>query len=586
MLTRRSRKEGIASPSDAETTSRTKRSITPSKRSKTPSKRSATPSKSKRSATPSKSKKPVNRLRSKSKSVERRIRTRSRSANKTVVKTGPRVVLERYNIKPEDLVFKKKEIKNKNSVEFVDSNSRKSQTPVKEVTSITSPAKLNISGNVSVTSSSPRSRLDYNDESDDEIKLSNNITSKTYPVEFGGTFGKIILSALLPIIVVLHKIAIKTKGNLIPFPRGYLRLANYYDQDVFIWTAASVFLQLLISLVPLAKKSKSLTRLSLGDDFNFIYYRFSGFFNLIIAGLIIWAMDYYNCPINFVLEIVTKKTVPHIVASVLYTFIISIILFIKAKYTNKIDNSSFNFVQKLFIGTTINPTLGPINIKLAFCRYSTLMTILFNYLVIMDSLKNPVNIHLYFVAGLQIFYAIDKLIFEFNLLSSFYLQNEKDGYWTIIQQFLQPIINFLPIQILLTDNLPVNYIILSISSFIFLFGYICQRYSDFTKYQYEKNLSFVYKPSYVRTNVDGLWSYVRYPNYIGTILVHLALILPIFEPNLGSLQASWPVLLYPLYYIITLSHQCVRISTHYRFQCGDRWDRAYLAKWNLIPKIF
>lgn len=103
-----------------------------------------------------------------------------------------------------------------------------------------------------------------------------------------------------------------------------------------------------------------------------------GFFNLIIAGLIIWAMDYYNCPINFVLEIVTKKTVPHIVASVLYTFIISIILFIKAKYTNKIDNSSFNFVQKLFIGTTINPTLGPINIKLAFCRYSTLMTVSLN----------------------------------------------------------------------------------------------------------------------------------------------------------------------------------------------------------------
>lgn len=71
----------------------------------------------------------------------------------------------------------------------------------------------------------------------------------------------------------------------------------------------------------------------------------------------------------------------------------------------------------------------------------------------MDSLKNPVNIHLYFVAGLQIFFAIDKLIFEFNLLSSFYLQKEKVGYWTIIQQFLQPIINFLPIQILLANNL-------------------------------------------------------------------------------------------------------------------------------------
>jgi len=90
----------------------------------------------------------------------------------------------------------------------------------------------------------------------------------------------------------------------------------------------------------------------------------------------------------------------------------------------------------------------------------------------------------------------------------------------------------------------------------------------------------------VRIIVDGLWSYVRFPNYIGTIIVHLALILPIIEPNLSSLHASWPVLLYPLYYIITLSHKCVRISTYARLQYGNTWDRQYTVKWNLIPKIF
>jgi len=90
----------------------------------------------------------------------------------------------------------------------------------------------------------------------------------------------------------------------------------------------------------------------------------------------------------------------------------------------------------------------------------------------------------------------------------------------------------------------------------------------------------------MRIIVDGLWSYVRFPNYIGTIIVHLALTLPIIEPNLSSLQASWPVLLYPLYYIITLSHKCVRISTYARVQYGNTWDCQYTVKWNLIPKIF
>uniref|UniRef100_A0A2S2NHJ1 Lamin-B receptor n=1 Tax=Schizaphis graminum TaxID=13262 RepID=A0A2S2NHJ1_SCHGA len=559
MLTRRSRKEGVASPSDADTSSK--------------SKRSATPSKTKKPATPRRSK-----SRSKSKSIERKIRTRSRSANKNL--RVPQVVLERFETKKDIPIYKKKEIKSKKSPEPVDSQSRKSPTPVKEVVnSRISPVPDKISDKMSTTSS----RLDYNDESDDEPQLANNTKCKTYPVEFGGLFGNIILTILLPFLVILAKIAIKAKGNLIPFPRGYLRLANYYDQDVFIWTAAIVLLQLFISLVPLAKKSKAL----LDDNYKYNYYRFSGFLNLIIAALIVLAMDYYKCPIHFILEIVTKKTVPHIVASVLYTFIISLILYIKGKYTNQIDKfDSLNFVQKLFIGTTNNPTLGPINIKLAFYRYSILMTILFNSLVINESLKNAININLYFVAGLQIFYALDKLIFEFNLLSSFYLQKEKDGYWTILQLFLQPIINFLPIQILLSNNLPVNYIILSISSIIFLFGYIFQRYSDFTKYKHEVNSSFVYRSSSVRIIADGFWSYIRYPNYTGTIIVHLALILPIIEPNLSSLQTSWPVLLYPLYYIITLSHKCVRISTYSRLQNGVTWDCQYTTKWNLIPKIF
>lgn len=37
---------------------------------------------------------------------------------------------------------------------------------------------------------------------------------------------------------------------------------------------------------------------------------------------------------------------------------------------------------------------------------------------------------------------------------------------------------------------PVNYIILSISSIIFLIGLICQRYSKFTKYQYENSSNY------------------------------------------------------------------------------------------------
>lgn len=70
-------------------------------------------------------------------------------------------------------------------------------------------------------------------------------------------------------------------------------------------------------------------------------------------------------------------------ASVLCAFIISLALYIKSKYTslqdvnNKQTTNSLNVIQKLFIGTTSNPTLGPINIKLALYRYSLLLTVSF-----------------------------------------------------------------------------------------------------------------------------------------------------------------------------------------------------------------
>jgi len=73
---------------------------------------------------------------------------------------------------------------------------------------------------------------------------------------------------------------------------------------------------------------------------------------------------------------------------------------------------------------------------------------------------------------------------------------------------------------------------------------------------------------------------------MGAIIAHLALILPVIELNLESVQASWPVFIYPLYYIITLSHRCVRVSNEVQSQYNYMWDHKYATKWNLIPKIY
>lgn len=49
-----------------------------------------------------------------------------------------------------------------------------------------------------------------NNESDNELELSNSKKIVTSPIEFGGSFGNFILALLLPILVILSKIAVKT----------------------------------------------------------------------------------------------------------------------------------------------------------------------------------------------------------------------------------------------------------------------------------------------------------------------------------------------------------------------------------------
>lgn len=53
------------------------------------------------------------------------------------------------------------------------------------------------------------SRLMY-DESDDELQLINDKKIIKSPIEFGGSFGNIILTIVLPVTVILAKIALKT----------------------------------------------------------------------------------------------------------------------------------------------------------------------------------------------------------------------------------------------------------------------------------------------------------------------------------------------------------------------------------------
>lgn len=83
-----------------------------------------------------------------------------------------------------------------------------------------------------VSSGNP-SKLDYEDESDSEPHLENNKRTTVLPVEFGGSFGNIVLALLLPILVIVAKIALKAVMNTIHFSNFYVINSDFLFRKEF-----------------------------------------------------------------------------------------------------------------------------------------------------------------------------------------------------------------------------------------------------------------------------------------------------------------------------------------------------------------
>lgn len=78
--------------------------------------------------------------------------------------------------------------------------------------------------------------------------------------------------------------------------------------------------------------------------------------------------------------------------------------------------------------------------------------------------------------------------------------------------------------------------------------------------------------------VSGYWGLVRHPNYIGDILMHLAI---------GAICFTSPCALGALPSTILLIHRASRIDARCKRQYGSYWDKyCQKVKYQLIPKIY
>lgn len=88
-------------------------------------------------------------------------------------------------------------------------------------------------------------------------------------------------------------------------------------------------------------------------DYNLSNY-FAGLVNLVVGFLIVAGLKHYKISIEFILEMVIKKNVPHIVASTLFCFIILTVIYVTNKLEKQISESKNLNIFQIF-GTSLNP---------------------------------------------------------------------------------------------------------------------------------------------------------------------------------------------------------------------------------------
>lgn len=78
--------------------------------------------------------------------------------------------------------------------------------------------------------------------------------------------------------------------------------------------------------------------------------------------------------------------------------------------------------------------------------------------------------------------------------------------------------------------------------------------------------------------ISGLWGFVRKPNYLGDILMHLALVPFVYNV---------PPVLFLIFTVALLVHRAARDNAHCRQKYGGSWERYCLkVKYVLLPKVY
>lgn len=295
-----------------------------------------------------------------------------------------------------------------------------------------------------------------------------------------------------------------TRSDKLKLISSYFTLESGYIYLAFTWIVCT------FSLIPYIGIKRQLAQSATGKVSIAPRY-FNGFSTAVaIVGALSIAEYYFKYPI---FTLIYKNYQQFCFLGFVYALIISVWSFLRSKYVPVTAWNPFarsgRLISDLFIGREINPRwLNIIDVKLVHRRIALISTLIFNIIFLARNIKfipvhsieapitttetiaqflqsikyEPVSAT---VSLLIITYVLDALVFEYQLISSFELQNEGFGAHLLLQYASYPVWTSLFAKFALQHKIVgVPTWLLALISIVFLSGLILKRLANELKYHY------------------------------------------------------------------------------------------------------
>ncbi|XP_067680334.1 delta(14)-sterol reductase TM7SF2-like [Haliotis asinina] len=411
----------------------------------------------------------------------------------------------------------------------------------------------------------------------------------TRVTEFGGPIGAVFITLSLPLVMYYINLACtKAKCSILELPKMPKNPWILFDMEATLLFFGWLAFQAVLALIPIGQVVDG-QPLQSGKR---LKYRCNGFFAFVASVIAFGICVYFDVPL---VKMVHAKFYRIMTSAILFSFILSIFLYIKARTVAASQlapgGNTGNVLYDFFIGHELNPRIGSFDLKF-FCelRPGLIGWVILNFIFVLKAYQDtgafPPALTL--VVAFQTLYVADALWFEDAILTTMDIIHDGFGFMLVFGDLAWvPFLYCLQPRFLLDNDPKLAWYSLAGIALLNVFGYMTFRRANSQKNEFRKNpfhpsladLESIPTSSGKRLLVGGLWGMCRKPNYLGDLMMALAWSLPCGLTLLPYF--------YPVYFAILLVHRERRDGAQCQKKYGSSWNRyCERVPYRIIPYVY